>query len=265
MIQSQENLLQNFWKLSREVQTMKQKTQGERVDPDTRKALHKEVESLHETFDRLMAGASSVASAARAQFEEVEGEIVSMYNTIEEKFEEYEVSLISKGAVHLGEDLELGKMETVAKQVKELSHNIHFLFKHRRPSMKNRKVVHLAMKLVDHANDVISSRRVDMAQLRMIHLLRTLLEEALFQAEETISPEEAELAMELYEIADLLYHKRENEGRLRLKLIAARLTPAQRARLEAAADQPKVLVQILLEIADGDACSEWARESTIQA
>ena len=89
-----------------------------------------------------------------------------------------------------------------------------------------------------------------------------LLKEAVARADSLEDPDQAELSMDLYEIAELFYHKREKKGRLRLQLILSRLSPAQQARLASASDYPREMVKILLEIADGDPCIEWAEKKS---
>ena len=124
--------------------------------------------------------------------------------------------------------------------------------------MAHRKILQLALKLTEKAESILSGKG---QSLRLIQMLRTLLLEACFRAEMGVSLEESELAMELYEIADLFEDRRShNEGRLRLSLILSKLTASQQRRLKAAGDVPKEMIKILHEIAGGDPCLEWEEE-----
>jgi len=217
-----------------------------------RESLHKKLENLQESAEQLRQNALHTQEQA---LDELEKQIISLYRKVEERFEDYEITLISKEALDLGASLESGKMTYVAKLVDELCHNIHFLFAHRRPSMQHRKIVHLVMKLADQAHEILSTQgKTSKEQIKYIHVLRMLLREAVLRAEMAISVDEGELAMDLYEIADLLYRKKENEGRVHLNLIRSKLTNAQQRRLDAAKNDPEEMISILLEIADGDPC-----------
>jgi len=261
MSQIQENHFQTFCKLSQKVQKIQNQLQTKEVNGETRITLHHELEAIQDQIETLTNSAAQ-ASASFRQFEEMNRQVISLYRVIEERFEEYEISLISKEAFALTKSLENGRLYKVAKQVEELKHNIHFLFQHRRPSMRHRKIVNLAMKLSYEADDVVATMGKSLADhLKFIIKLRTLLNEAIRNANLTIDFEDGELAVELYEIADLFKDRRMGEGRVRLELIRNRLTRAQRRRLDAASDIPREMIQILLEIAAGDPCIEWEERS----
>lgn len=257
MPQVQENQFQTFCKLSQKVQKIQNQIQTKEVNGQTRVSLHHELESIQDQIEKLTESAAH-ASASFRQFEEMNRQIISLYREVEERFEEYEISLISKEAFALSKALENGRIFKVAKQVEELKHSIQFLFQHRRPSMQHRKIVNLAMKLSYEADDVVATMGKSLSDhLKFILKLRSLLKEAVQRANLMINPEEGELAVELYEIADLLESSRMGEGRMRLHLIRNRLTRAQRRRLDAASDIPREMIKILLEIAAGDPCIEW--------
>ncbi|MBS0630127.1 MAG: hypothetical protein JSS30_07905 [Verrucomicrobia bacterium] len=264
-----ENIFQDFCKISQEVQKIQEKVVGSPVNPHARKLLHKELETIQDQLQRLRQGAEQTQVRALAQFETVENQVISLYREIEERFENYEITLISKGALHLGTSLENGKMFKISKQITKLQHNIVFLFEHRRPSLKNRKIVQLAVKLMDYAHDALSKKgETSKEQIKLIHLLKMLLQEAVTHIGMADDPVEQELAMELYEIVDLLYRKETNEGLLKLNLIRSKLKSAQKRRIDAAGKDPEQLMTILLEIADGDPCIEWelaSKESVIHA
>ena len=256
-----DNIFQNFCKLSQKVQKLEGQVQEETVTQKKRVQMHKELESLQKTMHTLRDNAAHAQRGARqlfSQIEEMESQIISLCRKVEERFEDFEISLISKEAIDLSQSLTTGKMEEIASQVHELRHNVLFLFKHRRPSLQHRKIIHLALKLTDYADEILqTSKAASKVHLQLILHLKMLLMQAVFQTDTFVDPEEAELAMELYEIADLVHHKREKEGYVRLNLIRCRLTSGQRARLDAAMNVPKEMMKILLEIADGDPCSEW--------
>ncbi|NGX39024.1 MAG: hypothetical protein KR126chlam1_00342 [Chlamydiae bacterium] len=260
----QTNIFQDFCLLSQKLQVIRDKVRSEQISPTTREQLHKELESLQSSMELLRQSAMQIASHSQQQFsqmDEMDDSIISLYGEIEDAFEDYEVTLISKTALAIGSLLELGKIGKVAKMIEGLSHNIHFLFNHRRPSLAHRRVIHLAMKLMDHANGILTGKgQSNKEHMHLVHILKILMREALAKAQACIDPEEGALVMQLYEIAELFYERKKKEAHLRLNLIHSQLTPAQQKRLEAAGDSIDELIQILLEIADGDPCTEWESE-----
>ncbi|NGX48232.1 MAG: hypothetical protein K1000chlam3_01622 [Chlamydiae bacterium] len=261
-----DNIFQKFCLLSQKVQKLENQVENERVSPSMRVQMHKQLESLQGSIETLRRNALDAQRQAKQlfmQFEEMENQIISLYRKVEEGFENFEISLITKEAFDLTQSLTKGKMIEIAKKVNELRYNVHFLFKHRRPSMQHRKIVHLALKLSDQADEILQSAgAVSKKNLQLIQLLKVLLKEAVARADSLEDPDQAELAMDLFEIAELFYHKKKKEGFLRLQLIRSLLSPAQQARLDAASDYPKEMVKILLEIADGDPCVEWEEKKT---
>ncbi|MDN3506543.1 MAG: hypothetical protein P0S96_04875 [Simkaniaceae bacterium] len=256
-----DNIFQNFCSLSQKVQKLENEVKNDPVTIEKRAELHKALENLQGSVEKLRQNALETqkqASHLFSQFEEMESQIISLYRKVEEGFEDHEISQITEDAFELTQSLTAGKMVEVAKKANELKHNVLFLFKHRRPSMQHRKIVHLALKLTDAASEMLKTPgTITKEKLQLIQLLKTLLREAVYRADQMASPSGAELAMDLYEIAELLYRKKEKEGRMRLSLILSQLSKAQQARLKSAADFPKEMVQILLEIADGDPCFQW--------
>ena len=246
-----ESIFQNFWKISKKVQNLQDQVQNQPVSSQVRETLHKQLESLQGSLELLRQKALQTQKQVIGQFDEMESQIITLYRKIEEKFEEYEITLISKEAMDLSNSLESGKMLKAAKQVNELRHNIHFLFTHRRPSMQHRKIVNIILKITEHAEGVLTGNSsASKEQVQLIHLLKMLLREAVLQAEKAIDPIEGELSMDLYEIADLLYRKKQNEARFKLNFIRSRLSSAQQARLNAVENNPHELLLALLEITD---------------
>lgn len=255
-----ENIFQDYCKISQDVQKISQRVANDPVNPHTRKTLFQELETLQDSIEQLRQGAKST----QEQFARLESQVISLYREIEDRFEDYEISLISKEALDLGANLEGGKMVKIAKQINSLQHNIIFLFEHRRPSLKNRKIVHLAVKLMDYANAALSLKgETPKEQIKLIHLLRLLLQEAVLRIGMADDPAEQELSMELYEIADLFYRKEKNEALMRLNLIRSQLSRAQQNRLDSVGSDPEELISALLELADGDPCLEWSASAII--
>jgi len=256
-----DNIFQNFCALSQKVQKLENKVKYDPVTNEKRAELHKALDNLQGNVEKLRQNAVDTQNRATqlfSQFEEMESQIISLYRKVEEGFEDYEISLITEEAFELTQSLSSGKMANVAKKVNELKSNVLFLFKHRRPSMQHRKIVHLALKLTDYASEMMQSPgMLTKKNLQLIQLLKTLLREAVLKADQMEEPGEALLSMDLYEIAELLYQKKVKEGRLRLNLIFSQLSKAQQARLREASDYPREMVKILLEIADGDPCIQW--------
>jgi len=251
-----ESIFQDFCKVSQDVLKLKEKVEKKPVNPQARKMLHKDLETIQDTIERLRGSAEQTQTRALAQFEAIEAQVISLYREIEERFESYEISLISKGALELGASLENGKMFKIAKKINRLQHNIQFLFEHRRPSLQNRKIVQLAIKLMDYAHDALSTKgETSKEQIKLIHLLNMLLQEAMTRIGMADDPREQEVAIELYEIIDMLYRKEINEAMLKLNQLRSQLSRAQKRRIDAAGSDE--LISVLLEIADGDPCLEW--------
>lgn len=249
------NFFQVFWDLSRRVQKIQKRIDEHEVSPKVRIALHKELERLQTSMENLRSQAEHVQQQALKQFEDIENQVISLYRVIEEKFEAYEITLISKQALELSKAFEKNAMINTAKRIHALRHNIHFLFKHRKPSFKNRKIITLVLRLSDQMEEALSPKGgTTKEHLQLIQMLRSLLREALYRAETFLLPEEGELAMELYEVADLYHHKKDKEALLKLGLIRSKLTFSQQKKLDQYQNSPEELVQILLEIANGDPC-----------
>jgi hypothetical protein len=222
--------------------------------------LHKELENIQEEMEKFPV---DTAKQTNSLFEELNGQIITLYREIEERFEETEITLISKEALDLSNCVEQGKMFFVAKQIQSLRQNINSLFEHRLPSLAHRKIIQLALKLSDSAEGLLADKETSLREkIKLIQLLKGLLLEAVARAHMELSAEEGELAIELYEIAELFHEKkRQQEAQLRLKLLRSRLTPSQRRRIEVAGSSPEALIRALLEIAGGDPCIEWEESS----
>lgn len=261
-----ENTFQYYCTLCQDVQKIQNQIKKEDITPQLRIALHKQLEGLQDSIEIFRQNTLQTQKQMVTQFiqiEEIERQIISLYRVIEERFEEYEINLISKEAMELSQSVESGKMFQIAKQINALRHTIHFLFQHRCPSMKNRKILNLALKLSDHADTVLVSKGKEMQeQLQLIQILKNLLKEALMSAEDCGDTSQEDLAMELYEISDLFQNHRSQEGRLKLNLIRSKLTELQQKRIDASFYNSKEMVEVLSEIADGDPCLEWSAETS---
>lgn len=246
--------------LSQKFRSVEQQVRKGEVSPSQRTALHNQLETLHRSLDVVREEASRAGERATSFFRELnslEQEFVSLYREIDNRFDEYEIALISKEALQLGSSLSGTKAAQVSLLVDSLSANIHYLFAHRRPSMQQRKVVHLAMKIVDYAKQSLSHVCPKLiAKGKLARILHTLLQEALRTMEQPIGLSEAQLAMDLYEIAELLYEGKKSKARELLSFVKEQLTRAQICRVESADDEDE-LIQALLEIADGDPCLEF--------
>jgi hypothetical protein len=119
--------------------------------------------------------------------------------------------------------------------------------------------VNLAVKLSEAAENFVTTKGKSFRKhLAFIQKLRSRLQEVIGMNNVVLNPEQEELAMELYEIADLFRKKRYGEGRMLLHSIRSKLGRAQKRKLDAAADIPREMVKILIEIAEGDPCiTEW--------
>ncbi len=256
-----ETTFQSFCKISQKIQQVQEKVTNEPVTPRARKALNEELETLQDSVETLLESEGR-ATKQFVQFSQMKTQIISLYREIEEQFEDFEISLISREAIDLGSSLESGTILKVARQVNELRHNIHFLFKHRCPSLQHRKIITLALQLTEHADRVLSTKgETSKEHVQLIHLLKTLLQEAVIRAEFSMNGDDEDLAMELYEIADLFYRQQDREALLKLNLLRSRLSTGQRRRLDAAEGSHEAVICALLEIADGDPCIEWEKST----
>lgn len=265
MSQIQENHFQIFCKLSQRVQNIRSQLDTQEIDQEARLSFHVELESIQDQIATLNADAACTQRCFQ-QFEEMNGQIISLYREVEEQFERREIAMISKGASALGKALRGGKLFGVAAKVQELKHNIHFLFQRRRPSMGDRKIIHLAMQLSKAAEAAVSTQGKSLdGQLPLIQKLSTLLEEAIMRANLMLTPEEGELAMELCEIAELFEQRKLGQARMRLNLVRNYLTRAQQRRLDAVSDLPKETARALYQLATGSPCLEWDQRDETDA
>lgn len=250
-------ILQNYWKISKTVQTLEEQVKKEPISPSDKKNLHHQLEILQNSLEKLRRKAVDTQKQAHLQFDAIESQIISLYRKIDEKFDEHEIFLITKEAFVLSNLVGIGKVTRIAKQIHELRHHIHFLFTHKRPCMRHRKIINLILKMTDYAAGTLKGIKTSKAQVQLIHLLKILIQETLLQVEKEVGIEEGDLAMQLYEIADLIYRQKEKEAKLKLNFVTSHLTSAQQNRLATAEENPEELLSAVLEIADGDPCFEW--------
>lgn len=223
-----QNTLKEFWAICSNVQTLQKKAEEEQICSKKRLALHSQLEKLQSSLDILR----QQATFAQESFKEVEKQIVSLYRTIEDKFDAYEISHISGQALALCSSMESGQVIRLAKRMDELLHSIQFLFQHRRPSFQHRKIIHIILKLTEEAKAILGSKNpLSKAQTKTLHLLKMLLREAILQAEKAVDPTRGELALNLYEIGELFYQKKDKEAHVRLNLIYPLLSTEQRKQL----------------------------------
>lgn len=247
-----ENIFENYFKLSQKIQMFEHRLQNEATTPDLRHALHKELESLQGSLEKLRQMAVETQATSKHffnQLEEAENQVICLYRKIEEAFENYEITLISKEALELGKGFEKGSLPAIAKKVDDLKHNIQFLFKHRRPSLQNRKIVQLALQLANSVHEAAQNKTNKTEHFQAIALLRALLEKALLEANEMMSPEESELALELCEIAELYSQKKHQAGNSKLKEIRYLLSAQQQKEIDKALLDNQNMQDVLLSLA----------------
>lgn len=252
-----ENIFENYFKLSQKIQYFEQRLKSEDVTPEARHVLHKELESLQGTLEKLRQTAVETQATSKqffSQLEETENQVIFLYKEIEEGFENYEISLISKEALELGKGFEKGNMGSIAKKIDSLKHNIQFLFQHRRPSMQHRRIIQLALQLTTSIHEAMQNKENKTQNFQAIALIRELLEKALQEANNMIDPEEGEIAMELCEIAELYAQKKPEAGK-KLREIGYLLNSEQQRQLEGAFLQNKNMEEVLLTLAGA---SDWS-------
>ncbi len=239
---------QDYCQISRKVQDFETKLNGMKDAPisleeigNTRVALHLELEKIQESFESLCQTAEVVDKWA----ESLDEQITSLYGQIEDFFEDRTVALIARTALELGGLLQKGSMTQVANKVDQLKGHIQLFVKQRCPSLSHRKIIELANKIAD---EVSTSKNGGTKLIDLLSLLQSMVEEKMQEMEQGLDPATYEKAIELYEIADLYYNYRNQEGRLRLRDMMPLLSNGQRKRLEAKSDN-KEIVQTLLDMA----------------
>lgn len=226
-----ESLFRDYCNVSQRVQLFEEKLNNADVSSEMRPELHIELETLHTELESLQQTALKAGSTFSGQLATISEQVVSLYNQIEERFEKYEVTLIAREAIDLGSLVEKGQMTRVAALADQLKGHIQFLFSERLPSLQNRKIIQLAEKLADQVS-ISQESKAKLYSIQLIGMLRALIQETMTHAEEVLAPEEAELVMELYEIADLYSHHYASEARQKLKPLLHRLPSQARHCLE---------------------------------
>jgi len=255
MSQIDETVFQNFCLISQKVQEIQKTTEEERITPDLRVELHQELEKAQVSLESLRNGAAKTIFVLGQSnpMDAVEKQIVSLYRIVEEGFEKHQITDISEQALDLSHQFEKGEVGHLAQKVDQLKHNIQFIYTTRCPSMKNRKVIDLAKKMVEHSNEILSTKgKVSTEQLQRFQLLRGLLREALNQIETFADPMDAEIAMEMCEIANLFRKRKKGEALLQLQFLKPRLSNSQIDQIEAASDDAEELAHLLMELAGGN-------------
>lgn len=253
-----DSIFSNFCNISQKLQSFKEQLQNSKVSNETRHSCHRELEKIQAQSGEMLRTAQAAGSAVAGQFAAMNQEIVSTYREIEDRFEDYEVSLIAKDALDLGSLMEKGSVRQLASIVDRLKGRIQFLYKERRPSLQNNKIIQLASQLAQQAI-VPAAKRAKLYSLQLIQLLRAMIEETMERAEQLMFPEEAELIMELYAIADLYSHHYVKEGKKRLKAIISLLPKRAEQCLNDLS--PSKSAELLIEIA-GDLTHGGAALST---
>lgn len=250
-----ETIFHQFCSISQKVQQIQQTAEKEEITPDLRVELHKELEKAQDSLASLRTGAQKTTRfmGQASPMDAVEKQIISLYRIVEEGFEKHEIRHISQQALDISHQFEKGEMGYLAQKVDQLKHNIQFLYTTRCPSMKNRKVIDLAKKLVDHSNLVLETKKkLGTAELQRFQLLRGLLQAALQQIELFADPEDAEVAMEMCEIADLLRKRQRGEALVQLQFLRPRLSNDQTRQIDEVAQDSDELARVLLELAGGN-------------
>lgn len=252
---SEINTFKNYCKISQEIEVFK-KVLSQDVSSEKRNKLHRDLEKIQDRLSALHQTAENTQGSATRFFgslQAMEAEVVSLYGAIEDRFEETEVSTIASEALKLGSELEKGRLTDVARLVHDLRGHIQFLFKHRQPSLHNRKILQLTLKLADGAAALAiggpSNSKLYCFQL--IAMLKTLVERTTEQLQRVLDPEEAQLAIDLYEVADLFYHHYKEQAKQRLKELLARLPASKQNALNAIKsdeEKAKLLIAIAAEI-----------------
>jgi hypothetical protein len=206
---------------------------------------------IHSELDELRESASKTNSAISTQLATMNEQIVSLFGKIEERFENCEVTSIATDALDLGALIEAGQMKRVAALANQLKGRIEFLFNERLPSLQNRKILHIAQKLADQSSQ---GDRAKLYSLPLIGMLKALIQEALTRTEQLLFPEEAEIVMELYEIADLYSHHYLKEARHQLKMLLPRLPSQAQSCLQenvSAEESANILIEMAQNMTQG--------------
>lgn len=241
-----DSVFNNYCNISQKLQSFKEQLQSSKLSNETRLTCHRELEMIQTQSEEVLQTAQATGSAVAGQLAAMNQEIVSMYGEIENRFEDYAVTLIAQDALDLGALLEKGLMNQVAAVVDRLKGRIQFLYKERRPSLQSNKIIQLAAQMAEQAIAPVA-KRAKLYSMQLIQLLRAMIQETMERAQQLMFPEEAELVIELYAIADLYSHHHVEEGKKRLRAIL-NLLP-KRAENCFHALSPSKSAELLIEIA----------------
>lgn len=247
MIQINQNIFQNFYKISQEFTEIKNRVENEKISAEKRVKCYEDLEHLQNSLQQLDPYRERACATSKfSQFAELNNQIISLYKAIEDQFEEHNINLISRSALEIGESFESRNLSILAKKVDSLKSNIQFLFKNYRPTLKNRKIVTLAGKIADEVSKYLVDKNVS-KHMQMVNMLKSLLQEAIQRAEMTLNP----ASEELVEIAELYFHGRDEEATHWLKYLIYRFGPKEQRALEEA-DSKEELISLLLDLAHTD-------------
>lgn len=258
-----DSIFKDYCNISKELQAFKIQLNNSKISDEARKKYHSELEEIQAQSGAVLQTAQAAGSAVAGQLAQMNQEIISTYREIDDCFENTQVSLIAQDALNLGSLLEKGQMAQVAKIVDRLKGRIQFLSANRRPSLQNNKIIQLAVKLTEQAI-VPASGRAKLYSLQLIALLKAMIQETMQRAEQLLFPEEAELVMELYAIADLYSHHYVGQGNKRLKAILAFLPKqAEKCFSLEPAKSAELILDIAQELTRGEALVPAGVESRV--
>lgn len=215
-------LFSEYYKINQKIYNFQKKLETTDISEEQRPEFHIELETIHQELETLQNVAVKVNHAILRQLLAINEQIIGLFGQIEERFETYEVTLIARQALVLGNLVTNGRMMHTAALANQLKDHIQFFFEQRLPSLHNRTIIQIAQKLAEEAGS-IQEDKTKMRSLHFIGLLRMLIQEAIERTERFLYPDEAELAIELYEIMELYSHHYTSEARHRLKGLLYRL------------------------------------------
>jgi hypothetical protein len=242
-----ENTFKDYWSISQSINRFETDLKTTSVDAQERQSLHRQLDTIYEALEALQAEAAKTNAVVLPLLAQIQQQLIGLYGKVEEFFENHSVSSIAGGALQLSSLLATGKMDKATQFATYLKEQIKNFSSQRLPSLHNRRILALAEKLSNQAQDPQESK-AKLYCLQLTHLLKTLVEENLEKVRSFLYPEEAELAIELYEIAELYGEYQEQKGWQKLRPFLYRLPSLEAKGFSALSSKEKAA--LLTELAD---------------
>jgi hypothetical protein len=244
-----ENTHKDYWAAAQRINSFEMNIKTTAVGSEERQKLHGELDAIYEEIEAMQTGAMKTNGVVLPLLAQMREQIISLYGKVEEFFENHSVSCIAQEALHLSLLLTRGETAKAALLSARLKGKIQSFTDERLPSLHNRKILALAQKLSREAEEP-EEGRTRIYHLQLTQLLKTLVEENLEKTRAFLYPEEAELAMELYEVAELYSRHEEQQAWQKLRTLLYKLPSLQVSQFSQRDLSPQEKAALLTQMAD---------------